>query len=69
MLYIFMGQSCTGKSTVAEKLKEFVNAEVYTGKDYLRMGKTKVKLGDYFMKSYQMLPTVKIYPKKLLFII
>ena len=39
MLYIFMGQSCTGKSTVANKIKELIGAEVFTGKDYLRMAK------------------------------
>lgn len=39
MLYIFMGQSCTGKSTVADKAKELTGAEVFTGKDYLRMAK------------------------------
>lgn len=39
MLYIFMGQSCTGKSTIANKVKELTGAEIYTGKDYLRMAK------------------------------
>lgn len=29
-----MGQSCTGKSTVAEKLKEQINVEIYSSKDY-----------------------------------
>ncbi|MFA7634632.1 MAG: hypothetical protein WCZ48_02465 [Bacillota bacterium] len=38
MLYIFMGQSCTGKSTAANRLKDLTGAEVFTGKDYLRMG-------------------------------
>lgn len=37
MLYIFMGQSCTDKSTVANKGKELKDVEVFTGKDYLRM--------------------------------
>ncbi len=41
MLYIFMGQSCTGKSTVANKIKELIGAEVFTGKDYLRMAKNE----------------------------
>lgn len=39
MLYIFMGQSCTGKSTIANKVKELTGAEIITGKDYLRMAK------------------------------
>ena len=41
MLYIFMGQSCTGKSTVADKVKEIINAEIFTGKDYLRLAKSE----------------------------
>lgn len=41
MLYIFMGQSCTGKSTAAEKLKERTGAEIFSGKDYLRMAKNE----------------------------
>ena len=41
MLYIFMGQSCTGKSTIANKVKELTGAEIFTGKDYLRMAKNE----------------------------
>jgi predicted kinase len=39
MLYIFMGPSCTGKSTAVKKIKDIVDAEVFAGKDYLRMAK------------------------------
>ncbi|MDD2201899.1 MAG: hypothetical protein PHP20_03900 [Firmicutes bacterium] len=38
MLYILMGQSCTGKSTAARSLQKLTGAEVFTGRDYLRMG-------------------------------
>lgn len=38
MLFIFMGQSCTGKSTAAKALQKLTDAKVYAGKDYLRMG-------------------------------
>lgn len=41
MLFIFIGQSCTGKSTVADKLKEYIDVEVYTGKDYLRIAQNE----------------------------
>lgn len=41
MLYIFMGQSCTGKSTVADQARERMGAEVLSGKDYLRMAKNE----------------------------
>ena len=48
MLYIFMGQSCTGKSTVVEKLKELREIEVFTGKDYLRMAKNENEAWNLF---------------------
>lgn len=41
MLFIFMGQSCTWKSTVADKLKELMDVEVFAGKDYLRLAKNE----------------------------
>ena len=41
MLYAIIGESCTGKSTLAEKLKEKINAEIYSGKDYLRLAKNE----------------------------
>ena len=41
MLIAIFGESCTGKSTLAEKLKASLGAEVYTGKDYLRLAKNE----------------------------
>ena len=41
MLIGIIGESCTGKSTLAERLKAQLNAEVYTGKDYLRLADRK----------------------------
>lgn len=41
MVIGILGESCTGKSTLADKLKECINAQVYTGKDYLRMEKNE----------------------------
>lgn len=41
MLIVFIGESCTGKSTLAEKAGEALNAEIVTGKDYLRMAKSE----------------------------
>ena len=35
------GESCTGKSTLAAKLKEHINTQVYTGRDYLRLEKNE----------------------------
>ncbi len=39
MLIAIIGESCTGKSTLADRLKDDLNAQVYTGKDYLRLAK------------------------------
>ena len=41
MLFVFMGQSCTGKSAAASALQKLTDAEVFTGKDYLRMGSSE----------------------------
>lgn len=41
MVIGIFGESCTGKSTLAGKLKEVLNAQVYTGKDFLRMEKNE----------------------------
>ena len=41
MLYIFMGPSCSGKSSAAEELKNLMDVEIYAGKDYLRMSKNE----------------------------
>ena len=41
MLCLFMGQSCTGKSTVADKMMEVTHVEVFSGKDYLRLAKNE----------------------------
>lgn len=50
MLYIFMGQSCTGKSTVADQMKSQNGAEVFSGKDYLRMAKNENEAWNTFYK-------------------
>ena len=35
MVIGIFGESCTGKSTLADKLKESIHAQVYTGRNYL----------------------------------
>ena len=40
MVIAVIGENCTGKSTLAEKLKVDLCATVYSGKDYLRMAKS-----------------------------
>ncbi len=41
------GESCTGKSTIAERLKNNINATVYTGGDYLRLAKNETDAKKY----------------------
>lgn len=40
MLIGIICESCAGKTTLADKIKQSSGAEVITGKDYLRMAKT-----------------------------
>ena len=37
MVIGIIGESCTGKSFLADQLKDVFHAQVYTGKDYLRL--------------------------------
>jgi adenylate kinase family enzyme len=45
-----MGQSCTGKSTLADQMKTKFGAEVYSGKDYMRMAKNENEAWKIFYK-------------------
>lgn len=53
MVIGIIGESCTGKSTLAEKLKSMLNAEVYTGKDYLRLAKNEAIAKKLFQKKLE----------------
>lgn len=37
MLIAIIGENCVGKSTLANKIQEKMPAEIYSGKDYLRL--------------------------------
>ena len=41
MVIGIFGESCTGKSTLAEKIAGSFPCEIYTGKDYLRLAKNE----------------------------
>lgn len=41
MVIGIIGENCTGKSTLAKELNKSLNAEIITGKDYLRMAKSE----------------------------
>lgn len=41
MVIAIFGESCTGKSTLADKLAACFPCNIYTGKDYLRLSKNE----------------------------
>ena len=41
MLICIIGENCSGKTTLANEIRKEIDAEVITGKDYLRMAKTE----------------------------
>ena len=41
MVIGIFGESCTGKSTLAEKIAVSIPCEIFTGKDYLRLAKNE----------------------------
>ncbi len=51
MVIGIIGESCTGKSTLADRLKDALAAEVYTGKDYLRLAKNASIAKTLFQKK------------------
>ncbi len=53
MVIGIIGESCTGKSTLAEKLKCLLDAEIYTGKDYLRLAKNESIAKILFQKKLE----------------
>ena len=53
MVIGIIGESCVGKSTLAEKLKEKLGAEVITGKDYLRLAKNEAIAKKLFQKKLE----------------
>ncbi len=51
MLIGIFGESCTGKSTLAEKIAAAFSCEVVTGKDYLRLAKNENEAKELFRKK------------------
>lgn len=41
MVIAIIGENCSGKSTLADAIKSRINAEVISGKDYLRLAKSE----------------------------
>ena len=53
MVIAIFGESCTGKSTLAEKISAHVPCEIFTGKDYLRLAKSESMAKALFQKKLQ----------------
>ncbi len=53
MVIAMIGESCTGKSTLADKIAKRIGGEVYTGKDYLRLAKNEGIAQKLFQKKLQ----------------
>lgn len=53
MVIAIFGESCTGKSTLAEKISTHVPCEIFTGKDYLRLAKNEGIAKALFQKKLQ----------------
>jgi nicotinamide riboside kinase len=51
MVIGIIGENCTGKSTLAEKIKAEIGAEIITGKDYLRMAKSESEARTLFREK------------------
>lgn len=51
MVIAIFGESCVGKSTIAEKLASRLSAEVFSGKDYLKLAKSESMAALLFNKE------------------
>ena len=51
MVIGIFGESCTGKSTLAEKIAALLPCEIVTGKDYLRLAKSESVARALFQKK------------------
>ncbi len=53
MVIGIIGESCTGKSTLAQRLQTELNAQVFSGKDYLRLAKNENIAKTLFRKKLE----------------
>ena len=53
MVYGIIGENCSGKSTLAARIKEAIGAEIITGKDYLRMARSESEAVMLFRKKLE----------------
>ena len=48
-----IGESCTGKTTLANKIKDSLGAEIYSGKDYLGLSKNENDAKKLFVQKLE----------------
>ena len=51
MVIALCGDSCTGKSTIAAALAQALSAEIFSGKDYLKLAKSESMAAALFKKK------------------
>ena len=51
MVIALFGDSCTGKSTIATALAQALSAEIFSGKDYLKLAKSESMAAALFQKK------------------
>lgn len=51
MLIAIIGENCAGKSTLADTIKGALGAEVFSGRDYLRMAKSEAEARALFRQK------------------
>ncbi|MCI8618665.1 MAG: hypothetical protein HFG44_01145 [Oscillospiraceae bacterium] len=51
MLIAMIGESCVGKTTLANALKEAYGAQIFSGKDYLRLAKNEGEAKKLFQEK------------------
>ncbi len=65
MVIAIFGESCTGKSTLAEKIAARLSCEVFTGKDYLRLAKNETIAKVMFQKKL----TAAVHGENIIYVI
>ncbi len=53
MLIAVIGENCSGKSTLAEKLRADTGAEILSGRDYLRMARSESEAVALFRRKLE----------------
>lgn len=69
MLLVFMGPSSTGKSSVANNLKNTFGLKVYSGNDYLRLAKNEEEACELFYEKLLEASKINDLSKSIIYVI